>query len=269
MTGTIELGLAAEVYHQRKLGVVSNSALNQLARSPMHYRAWLDSEEEEPTPARAFGKAFHCALLEPKVFAVTYAVAADFGDCRFKEAKATKAAWIAANAGRSALSAKDGQRIDGMIASIMKHTAASRLIAEGQSEVTLRWTDANTGLACKARADYWVKSKRFVVDAKSTDDASPKEFARSVYKWGYQRQDALYRAGFDACGETIEHFALLAVEKEAPFACAIYVLDADAVAKGYAAVRRDIEMMSECLTSDSWPGYSAGVETLSLPPGAV
>jgi PDDEXK-like uncharacterized protein DUF3799 len=269
VTGTIQQGVPADVYHQRLRGVVSKSALDQIERSPMHYLAWLDAEEKEPTPALAFGSAFHCALLEPKVFEATYAVQPDFGDCRFKEAKANKAAWLEMNYGKLALSADDGARITGMIASIMKHPAASRLIAEGQAEVTLRWTDESTGLACKSRADYWVKSKRFVVDAKSTEDASPEAFAKSVYKWGYQKQDALYRAGFAACGERIDHFALLAVEKEAPYACAIYVLDADAVAKGHSSVRRDIAMLSECLSTDSWPGYSAGVETLSLPPWAA
>jgi exodeoxyribonuclease VIII len=179
--------------------------------------------------------------------------------------KARKEAWLAEHAHLETMSEKDENAILGMLESVMCHPAASRLILEGQSEVTLRWKDQITGLACKIRADYWVKPKRYVLDLKSTDDASPDAFARSVYTYGYHRQDALYRAGFAACGETLEHFAIIAVEKEPPYACAVYVLDQDAIVKGFESVRRDIGRLAACIEADEWPSYSDGVEQLSLP----
>jgi hypothetical protein len=259
----------ANVYHQRELGVVSKSALDELDRSPAHYRAWVAGIEREPTPALRFGSALHMALLEPARFARTYAVLPDFGDLRSSKNREKRDAWLSDRPGCVALSADDESRILGMLESVMAHPAASRLILEGQSEVTLSWTDPLSGLRCKSRADYWVKSRRLAVDIKSTLDASPKQFARDTYNYRYHLQDALYRAGFAECGEPIEFFVILAVEKDAPYAVAVYTLDEDAVAKGYSAARQGIERLADCLKHDHWPSYSDGVETLSLPPWAA
>lgn len=265
----IQLRVPAESYHRRQLRTVSKSALDEVRRSPAHYLAWVNGYEPEATPALKFGTALHMALLEPDRFKRTYAVAPDFGDQRYKENKERKAAWLADHPGVEMLSHDADERIIGMLGSVMRHPAASRLILDGQQEVTLRWKDPITGLACKARADYWVKSKRLCVDLKSTEDASPETFSRSVYKWGYHLQDALYRMGFAECGEPIEHFAILAVEKEPPYAVAVYTLDRDAVAKGFSAARVAMDRLAECIAANDFPSYSDGVTELSLPPWAA
>lgn len=269
MTGSILFDVPAEEYHRREPHTVSKSALDQMDRSPAHYRAWLGGLQQETTPALAFGTAAHMALLEPELYSQRYAVEPDFGDCRYKQAKADRDAWRAANAGRELLSDADFHRIRKMVAAIHEHPAASRLVADGRREVTLRWVDEVSGLRCKSRADIWVPSKRIAVDMKTTEDASPEAFSRSVTRWRYFVQDALYRMGFAACGEPITHFAILAVEKEPPYAVAVYTLDEEAVAKGYDAARRDIERIRECIERDHWPAYSDGIEDLSLPPWAA
>lgn len=261
----IELGVPADEYHRRELHVASKSALDLVHRSPAHYLAWLNGLERASTPALAFGQALHMALLEPERFERTYAVAPDFGDLRFKENKARKQEWAAANAGKLALDAEDERAIMGMLAAVYRHPAASRLVLDGQPEVTLRWRDEITGLRCKSRADFWVPSKRLCVDLKSTDDASPDAFVRSVIKYRYHTQDAMYRAGFDACGQAITHFALLAVEKQPPHAVAVYTLDEDAVTKGFASMRQDMAVLADCVRRNEWPGYGDGVNELSLP----
>jgi len=258
----IVIGVPAEIYHRRQLNTVSKSALDLVERSPAHYWAWINGLERRETPALKFGHAWHMAILEPQRFSEAYAVAPKFSG---KGMKARKEAWLMENADKLSLSEDDERDILGMLESVMCHPAASRLVLEGVSEVTLRWKDPITGLACKSRADYWVKSKRFAVDLKSTEDASEDAFARSVYKWGYHKQDALYRAGFLACGEPINHFAIIAIEKEPPYAVAVYTLDEDAVTKGYEAARRDISRLDECIKANHFPSYSDGVRSLSLP----
>ena len=264
-SGRISTTEDEQSYHQKTLGVVSKSALDKVARTPAHYRAWVNGYEGKPSAAMDFGRAFHMALLEPVKYAQRYAVAPDFGDLRYKANKEKRIEWIAANDGKDFIDRDDASRIADMVKSVMSHPTGARLIAEGESEVTLRWTDSETGLPCKSRADRWVKAKRLVVDAKTTEDASPEGFARSVAKYRYHVQDALYRAGFLACGEPIDHFALLAVEKEPPYAVAVYTLDADAVARGYALARANIETLQTCLERDEWLAYSNGVSELSLP----
>lgn len=276
MKSAIELpnGLHARVpdtvYHARVPRLVSKHVLDEVHRSPAHYRAWLETiVEPEPTPAMAFGTAFHCALLEPQRFASTYVVEPDFGDCRRKEPKAQRDAWRAENTGRLALDAGDAECIERMVVAVRAHPLAGRMVKDGEAELTARWTDEETGLSCKARADYFVRARRMIVDVKSTADASADAFKRDVARYRYHVQDAMYRAGFTAAGAEVAHFVLVAVEKEPPHAIGIYSLDEDGVARGYGAVRRDMETLAACLRDDRWPGYPEQIQTLELPPWAA
>lgn len=261
----ISIGLPAAEYHQRELHVASKSALDQIARSPAHYIAWMNGYEKKSTPALRFGTALHMAQLEPARFESTYVVLPDFGDYRSSKNRAARDAWLAERPGVQTLTEDEYRDLHEMIAAIMRHPAASRLVAEGLPEVTLRWRDEITGLRCKSRADWWVKSKRLAVDLKSTDDASQDAFARAAHRYRYTSQDAMYRMGFDACGERIDHFALIAVEKAPPYGVAVYTLDEDAVAYGYRSVRRDMDVLAECVRTNEWPCYAGEVRDLSLP----
>lgn len=253
------------LYHQRIPGVVSKSALDLVHRSPAHYRAWLDGAEEEATPALLFGAATHCAVLEPDVFARDYAVEPAFGDCRKTENKARRDAWRAANAGKLLLSPEDKAAIDGIVKALREHPLASRMLTEGASEVTLRWRDAGTGLECKGRADHYFPRLGLALDLKTTEDARPSSFRKSVANYGYHRQDAFYRDGFAAVGAPLEHFVFVVCEKKPPHLVALYTLDANAIRRGRLSVMQDMSTLAECFETDEWPGYSPSIETLSLP----
>lgn len=266
---TIPYGLHPEVpaerYHERRVGVVSKSALDQLHRSPAHYREWVNSGGKV-TPAMAFGSAFHCALLEPEVFTETYACEPDFGDRRFKANKEARKAWLAENAGKQPISAGDMEAIRGMMESIRNHKLVGRMMADGQAEFTVSWQDEDTGLPCKARADYYVAERSMVVDIKTTIDASHDAFRRTIANRRYFVQDALYRWGFKSAGEPIKYFVIVAVEKEPPYAVAVYALDEDAIGKGYTAAWQDIQTMADCVREDRWPSYNERIQTVGLPP---
>ena len=260
-------GYPAEAYHQRVLGVVSKSALDLVRRSPEHYLAWVNHElDDRETAALTFGRAFHCALLEPERFAASYASEPDFGDCRFKENKVRRDAWRRENSGKEHLSELEFRSIAGMVASVKRHPLTSKMVRDGEPELTMTWKDPETGLLCKIRMDYYVRKHRMIVDFKSTDDASYDEFRKDVENYGYHRQDALYRAGAIEVGEPVQHFILVAVEKTRPYAPAIYSLDAEAVGKGYSSVRRDIVRLAECVKGKTFPGYPPGIQEMSIRP---
>ena len=266
----IHLDVSHGEYHRRVLGVASNSALAQVERSPAHYVAWVNGEaNDEETEALAFGTAFHMALLEAERFARVYTVAPDFGDCRFKENKAKREEWRAANAGKAELDLGTSTAIEKMVRAVHAHPLASKLLEGGQSEVTATWTDDETGVRCKVRADRYKAANRLIVDVKTARDASPKGFKKAVFNHGYHRQNALYRAGFAAAGAPVEHYILLAVEKTAPFAIGIYQLDAQAIAIGHTRVRDGLALLAECLREDRWPAYSDRIETIEPPPWAA
>ncbi len=255
-------------YHQRTLGVVSKSVLDLIDRSPSHYKHWVETGEEERSPALIFGSAFHCALLEPDRFKTAYAVAPSFGDCRKKENKAARDAWRAEHKGAEHLDAEDGKAIADMVIAVHRHPLASRMIRDGRPEMTLRWTDPATGLACKSRADYFVERLGAVFDAKTTTDARPKAFARDCATYRYHVQDALYREAFRANGIEVANFVFICVEKLPPHAIALFQLDERSVERGRERARENIETMHDCITSGEWPGYSTSIQTIELPPWA-
>lgn len=276
----IHAGIVDAVYHARAPGLISKSALDLVHRSPAHLKAWLDGAKSEDTPALAFGRAFHCAMLEPARFAAEYVVEQDFGyllkhdasGTTAEQGKANKAArneWLAANAGRTVLTPDDGDRIEGMVRSVRAHPLASRILSGGVAEQTVRWTDRESGLPAKCRPDYFVASRRMVADLKSAEDASPSAFARSVAKYRYHVQNALYRAAFQALDIPVEYFVFIPVEKEPPYAVAVYSIDQDGVERGYQSARSDIDSLAQCARTGEYPGYPNTIQTLELPQWAA
>ncbi len=267
ITEGIHYDVSAEVYYQPRRGVARNSGLAQIARSPAHYLAWLESDRV--TPALEFGRMLHSAILEPSEFQKNYVVAPDFGDCRFKDNKATRDAWLANNHGLTVVDAEQHAKILGMSQAILAHPIASKLLGRGRSEVTCSWTDEATGIPCLSRVDRYLPELATAVDLKSAEDASPEAFRRSVARYGYHRQDAFYSRGFARLGAPLKHFAFVVAEKAEPYAVAVYVLDSDAVASGNESINRDMATFKSCLESGKWPAYSEGIQTLSLPPWAA
>lgn len=263
MSGSI-LRVPSAEYYRRERGVVSKTALDQVHRSPRHYLMWLDGEDEQ-TPAMAFGAAFHVATLEPDRFVAQYAAKPADMSFATKEGKA----WRSEHEGRIILSHDDHSKILAMSAAVRAHPIAGPLLRGGQAEMTLRWQDVDSGLRCQARVDYWRQDLRVAADLKSTSCAAARDFARSVAEYRYHVQHALYADGFAACGEPVEHFLFVAVEKTAPYLVAVYELDADSVAKGEASYREDLETLERCLHDDAFPGYPETIQSLSLPAWAA
>lgn len=262
-------GVPAEAYHRRELGVVSNSALKLVNRSPAHYKAWIDGRaEDKDSPALAFGRVFHCALLEPDIFAARYVAMPKFGDLRNADNKKAKAAWETEHAGADPITFDDMLTITNMVEAVKAHPLAGQMIRDGEAEMTLGWTDEETGLSCKSRLDYYVRDLAMIVDAKSTEDASWDSFRRDVAKYSYHRQDALYRSAALALELPVQHFALLAVEKSEPHGVAIYTLDSEGIGRGYQAARRDIDTLAHCMKTNRWPGYPETITEIEVPPWA-
>lgn len=275
----IHANVADADYHARVPGLISKTALDYAHRSSAHYKAWLDGAEEEDTPALAFGRAFHCALLEPKRFADEYAVEPDFGyllkhdasGTTAEQGKANKIArneWLAANGHRILICQSDSDAILGMLRSVSSHPLASRILSGGVAEQTVRWTD-DSGLPAKCRPDYFVASRRMIVDVKTTTDAGHDAFRRDVAKYRYHVQNALYRMAFRALEIPVEYFVFLPVEKEPPYAVAVYSIDDAGVERGYNSARTDIEVLSQCARTGEYPGYPSTIQTLELPPWAA
>lgn len=239
---------------------VSKSVLDKIARSPLHARAYLDGVREEPTAAMQFGTALHTCVLEPERFADEYAVFD--GDRRTKDGKARYEALQ--SAGTTIISAADADAITAMTMSVRNHPVANALLQDGVAEASVFWPHPPTGLMLKCRPDYWVRERGLVVDLKTTEDASPAGFARSVAQYRYHVQAAHYRHGTGA-----SRFVFVAIEKRAPYAVATYELDAAALELGHVLRERDLQQYASCAEFNLWPGYPAEIVPLALPKWAT
>jgi len=248
--------LTNDEYHSEREHV-SKSWLDKIRKSPATLKATLDNKVAvEPTPAMAFGSMFHSLVLEPDTFNDEYILERKI-DRRTKEGKSEYADFLKESEGKQSVSVVNLEIAQGMRASVMEHPLASKLFAGGDPEQSVFFTDSH-GCKCKARADYLKRS--CVVDLKSSVDASPRGFAKSVANFRYDVQDAHYSEGFK-----MDRFVFVAVEKVYPYLVGVYFLDEEAKIRGENLRSQDILTYMECKENDFWPGYGSGIQELSLP----
>lgn len=236
---------------------------NLASRSPAHAQLWAASSEG--SAAMDLGTALHCAVLEPAKFAKQF-VAMPKIDRRTKEGKAEEARMQAEFSHATFLSADDMQRVRGMHAALLAHPIAQDLFfTAGESEVSIFWT--RSGIPCKARIDRLTRTKQFYAacDLKTTEDASPEGFARSVIKYGYHTQNAWYDEALSAIGERIDTFVFVAVESKPPHAVCCYVLDYGLLEVAKTEIDKAFRIYRECRKSNNWPAYPTDLQTIFCP----
>lgn len=253
-------------YHRRRLDVATASGLKQMLRSPAHFAHYVETGGGD-SPTLAFGRAFHCAVLEPDRFDLAYRVLP--GDAPRRptpqkinakapsdETRRTVAWWDAWNADpRVSLDAEDYDRIRRMADSVRAHPVAAGLLVGGEREVVFEWEDEGTGLDCKARADLYLPGE-YLMDVKTCQDASKEGFARAVATYRYSLQLAHYLSGIRTCGDSIRWFVFLAVEHHAPYVCQPHILGPRTEQLGFDLRARAIEKQAACVRDGRWPGYS-------------
>jgi len=251
--------LPADQYHADQ--AYSFSAIKQAMRSPAHLKAWLTAPPEQ-TPAMRLGTLTHLAVLQPDLFGSTTAVA-PIVDRRTKEGKSIWEQFQVQNTGKEIITNDEREQLTAMRDSVRIHPAASALLGEGTAEVSVFNQCVETGLPLKARMD-WVRENA-IVDLKTTEDASPAGFAKSVSNYRYDLQAAHYRRMLKLQGRGDLPFYLIAVEKEAPFAVAVYRLDEGDLTLADMQMQQQLRAIASCCEFNSWPAYSREVETLTLP----
>jgi hypothetical protein len=248
---------------------ISKSHLDLIARSPLHYWArYIDPNRvpPEPTAAMRLGSAVHTLTLEADQFENRY-ITAPVVDRRTKEGKARWLEFEAEAGGRELIDAEDRATISRMAESVWRHPAAAMLLHwQGKAETTHMWADPSTGAECKCRPDWLTNDGNLIIDLKTTEDASPSGFQRSVANYRYYVQASWYLDGVEAAtGHRPDQFIFICVEKKPPYAVAVYAADAEMIQIGAETAARDLARLVECKASNTWPGYSDQIEPLSLP----
>lgn len=251
---------------------VNNSTLWTLkTQSPLHAKTFMENPPE-PTEAFIIGQAFHTLVLEPRKFNKFYLIT-PVCDRRTKEGKAIYEAFQDNLDGQEILTKEQFDMIDVMADSIKKQII-HRLIEQGEAEVCIVWIDKKTGLVCKARIDYVHREmdaeyNSVLIDLKSTRDASPNDFSKAIYNYGYYQQCAFYSDGWNVLTGDPTAFVFLPVEKKEPFAVAAYEMHEQVIFAGRQSYRQALDTFAECKKKDEWPGYAKEVVMLSLPQWAL
>lgn len=248
---------------------INNSKLVAGLRSAAHLRHAIDHPDDTDTPETRIGHALHCLVWQRDEFSKRYEQVPNV-DGRTKEGKAVMEA--ARATGRTILRHDEWSEANRLDEAVLANEDAWALIdACDLREVAIVWEDEATGILRKAMIDglRTDPATAFLCDLKSTRDAKPSEFSKSIFNFNYHIQLAGYREAVKAGFGLNVPAMLIAVEKDEPHPVAVYELDDEAAAIGWAEDRRLLAMLKECRETGVWPAYGVGVKRIGLPAWAV
>lgn len=132
------------------------------------------------------------------------------------------------------------------------------LIRNTETQLSLFWTDDQTGLQLKTRPDICKRKKNIVVNLKTTIDGSPKGFSRDLAKYDYPLQASVEMAGCLATGlmEKIDNYFWLVVEKVPPFNATIYEFDKEDWSASDIELEYLVRKIKKAKEEKLFPGYS-------------
>jgi len=250
--------ISNESYHNELNTYLSSSDFRRLLRSPAHYR----NHQKLDSPALAFGTLVHTFVLEPDVAKARYRARAEV-DGRTKEGKAIREleAKLAADERVEFVSASDYNAATAITDSVYASVGSSGILTSGMAEGT--GLTELCGVNVKVRPDYLRED--MIIDLKTTQDARPEAFLKSVINFGYEVQAALYVDAAQAIDGLKRRFLWIAAEKEAPYAVSVFEASDEMLERGRRLYKQAIETYTRCVTFDDWPGYTTEIQTLNLP----
>jgi len=267
----------SEAEYHGKWEACSNSLLHHMRRSASHCR-WAMQQGYDTTESKEFGSALHLAILQPERFDAETLE----GETKGRNTKKNEVL-AAANPGKIILGPDGKDEVLQLADRVMKRRAVRQLIeSPGDAELSMVWDHVHDpdiwtdddgeplpAVRCKGRVDKVADDFDAMVDLKTTLDASPEAFAKSVYEWGYYRQAPMYLWGAAALNRSFDHFVFIAIEKVPPFEVALYRINDDLVEIGDQERQKFLAKYAECMATGFWPGYSNKVEPISVPAWAL
>ena len=279
---------------------LSQSAMKELLISPAHFLARYgpDAEPFFPSKAMTDGTAIHHKVLEPDTFDATYinkgekpkeptvpemkALCKESGHDVPSGAKKADLELLLWPEGkpkdrRKALDADTWRMVNNAAAALRTHDIAGDWFCPGatdyrkHNEVSV-YVKHENGQILKGRFDRLDTSGEVIriLDLKTTVNASPREFQRSVVNYSYDLQAAWYmnlaRRAFP--GRPVE-FYFVALERKAPYGISVFKASDNLLHSGQVKMDRALDTYCQCEALNYWPSYEPVVHDLDLPPWAV
>jgi len=237
---------------------ISNSDLKLIERSYSHF---LNKHDREETSSMNFGRALHALVLEESKFYEQFIIAPFEMDRRTTAGKATYKALM--DSGREIVTAPEWVELNQLKQNILNHPIAKNILSGASMEGAI--TGEIEGVPMRAKID--IINKGFVIDLKTCQDASKNEFMRSIGKYSYYQQAAVYlelckQNGLEATG-----FLFIAIERGAK-SCGVacYSLNQESIDIGLAKARRTLKKYKDYINNPQrYVGYSDVIEVISAP----
>lgn len=258
----------------------STGAKRLLNKSPYHF--WFDSPMNPDRPVREdkrhlnVGKAAHDLILLSERWPTFYHVLPQgFATNKTKKMPEAVAAYEAAvERGLVILRHDDAEVVRAVAASLQRNPIAMSALTNGETETTLAWQDAETGVWLRARPDFMPHAVRVggdvivVSDLKfvAATNADPEGFKRAIANFGYHQSAAFYGDGIKAVfGRFPTHWLHVVVEKDPPYCVALYELPQEDIERGRWLNREAIRIFASCIETGKWPGFADEPVPVGLP----
>lgn len=261
----LQVDISNGEYHSRpELG--RSTAFDLLNTCPKLVRHKQQTTKTD-APHFVIGGAFHTATLEPHKLDEEYAVKPSEIDNKSSRTTHYKEAFELiekSNPHKRWLTPSDWDKVIEMSEEAKEHPFLESYLSEPDKIIEGTGFFELMGASCKVRPDYYSPSDGTIIDLKSTTDASPREFKRSVHKYGYAFQAAWYLHGLRLCGESPKRFIFFAVEKTPPYLTGIYEISNDDVEKYIPMMEQACTKWAKCVETGVWDGYPDSVQVLDM-----
>ena len=266
--------LPIEEYHGMK-DILSKSSLDLFAKMPGTFKANMEGRLQfEESDSMSLGSVTHTRILEPDTYEGRYVINVEGHRSNSKAYEAL----VAANPGKEIISVKEHEFSKLMADSVMEkmdriakaHGGINPFrLKGGVCEHSLFWTCKYTGRRMRTRPDWMIFQKDgpcFIIDVKSTRDASPWGFDKSTETFRYDVSSAVYSDGYEAVfGRAPDAYLLICVESKGPHHTCVRFAQPEIIARGREAYIADIKGINKCEAENVWPDYPDDFIPMGLP----
>tara|TARA_A100000172_G_scaffold80691_1_gene70971 strand:+ start:239 stop:1033 length:795 start_codon:yes stop_codon:yes gene_type:complete len=206
---------------------MSNSMLKTfIEKCPKYYVHRLENPIR-PTAAMKFGTAFHMLMLEGvKKFKENYIEEPDV-DKRTTLGKSTLIKFNERLGDKQTVSRKDNNKLLSMYQQLQESKHYSLIDDCNEIEQIYLWKNKDVDMLCKGKLDAVNTKDKYIVDLKTTRNASPENFTELIMNAKYHMQAAYY---LDALG--YDDYYIVAIEKDTPHCICTYKLSKKTIEKG-------------------------------------
>lgn len=244
----------------------SSSATKVLINGTNAHLAHERREPREENDAFTLGAYVHALLLDPDSIETNFIRLGEIN----RRTTVGKEAWESAQrraetSGARVITRDLVQQADAMAESVRANQSAAALLrCLTHREITIIGTIGEDRAKCKVDGIVEDGASCVLLDIKTTESASVRDFANSAAKFGYFHQAAFYRRLAEQHIAVVDDFVIVAVEKKAPYLCAVFRVSSMGIEIADRLIDQLVSRWWDVKRGDN-TGYSMQVQDLDPP----